>query len=134
MKKSLCILLSFVLITMLCGCETQNNESANLSQKVTIVKMPSPPKCKTTDNISIVNDVINTLGMIDKSPIESDNVNGGWNIMVKLEIDGKSFNYTIGGVFTDSDGKQYYVNNLDYIEEKLNDIYEKINAPEVDYP
>lgn len=119
---------------MLCGCETQNNESANLSQKVTIVKMPSPPKCKTTDNISIVNDVINTLGMIDKSPIESDNVNGGWNIMVKLEIDGKSFNYTIGGVFTDSDGKQYYVNNLKYIEEKLNDIYEEIDAPEVDYP
>ena len=96
--------------------------------------MPSPPKCKTTDDVSVVNEVIAVLGKIEKSPIEDENINGGWSIMIKLNIDGQNFNYTIGGVFTDSDGKQYYVTNGDEIEKKITEIYNKIDAPEVDYP
>lgn len=134
MKKFLCILLSLILISIFCGCDTKDPESINLSQEVTIVKLPSPPTCKTTDDISIINEVITVLSNIEKSPINNDNINGGWNVMIKLKIDGKTLNYTIGGVFTDSDGKQYHVNNLKDIEDKLNDVYDKIDAPEVDYP
>ncbi|MBQ6717816.1 MAG: hypothetical protein IJN22_02850 [Clostridia bacterium] len=134
MKKIICLLLSIAVIVSLCGCGSENTESINFSQEVTIVKMPSPPKCKTTDDVSVVNEVIAVLGKIEKSPIEDENINGGWSIMIKLNIDGQSFNYTIGGVFTDSDGKQYYVTNGDEIEKKITEIYNKIDAPEVDYP
>lgn len=134
MKKFLCILLSLILISIFCGCNNNDPESINLSQEVTIVKMPSPPICKTTDDISIINEVITILSNIEKSPINNDDINGGWNVMIKLKIDGKTLNYTIGGVFTDSDGKQYHINNLQDIEYKINDVYDKIDAPEVNYP
>lgn len=134
MKKIICLLLSIAVIVSLCGCGSGDAQSTVLSQEVTIVKMPSTPKCKTTDDVSVVNEVIAVLGKIEKSPIEDENINGGWSIMIKLNIDGQSFNYTIGGVFTDSDGKQYYVTNGDEIEKKITEIYNKIDAPEVDYP
>ncbi len=134
MKKIVPLILSVLLALSLCGCGSGDAQSTVLSQEVTIVKMPSPPKCKTTDDVSVVNEVIAVLGKIEKSPIEDENINGGWSIMIKLNIDGQSFNYTIGGVFTDSDGKQYYVTNGDEIEKKITEIYNKIDAPEVDYP
>ena len=134
MKKIICLLLSITVIVSLCGCGSENTESINFSQEITIVKLPSPPKCKTTDDVSVVNEVIAVLGEIEKSPIENEYINGGWRIMIKLNIDGQSFNYTIGGVFTDSDGKQYYANNHQEIEEELLEIYNEIDAPEVDYP
>lgn len=134
MKKIVSLILSVILALSLCGCGIHDTQSAIFSQEVTIVKLPSPPKCKTTDDISIVNEIIAVLGEIEKSPIEDENINGGWSIMVKLNVDGQEFNYTIGGVFTDSDGKQYCVENLDEIKEKILEIYDKIDAPEVDYP
>lgn len=134
MKKIVPLILSVLLALSLCGCGSGDAQSTVLSQEVTIVKMPSPPKCKTTDDVSVVNEVIAVLGKIEKSPIEDENINGGWSIMIKLNIDGRSFNYTIGGVFTDSNGKQYYVTNGDEIEKKITEIYNKIDAPEVDYP
>ncbi len=135
MKKILCLMLSIIFVLMCCGCDNQNTESLKFSQEVTIVKMPSPPKCKTTDDISVVEEVIAVLGEIEKSPINM--INGktnGWEIMIKLEIDGQELNYTIGKVFTDADGSQYYTENLDEIKEKINKIYNKIDAPEIDYP
>lgn len=134
MKRIILLAISAILILPLCSCGNRNTESLNFSQEVTIVKMPSPPKCKTSDNISIVNEVISVLGEIEKSPTPNEEINGGWSIMVKFNIDGQEFNYTIGSVFTDSDGKQYNVKNLDEIEQKIIDIYDKIDAPEVDYP
>ena len=134
MKKIVPLILSVLLALSLCGCGSGDAQSTVFSQEVTIVKMPSPPKCKTTDDVSVVNEVIAVLGKIEKSPIEDENINGGWSIMIKLNIDGQSFNYTIGGVFTDSDGKQYYVTNGDEIEKKITEIYNEIDAPEVDYP
>lgn len=134
MKKIISLVLSVILALSLCGCGNQNTESNVFSQEVTIVTLPSPPKCKTTDDISTVNEIIAILSEIEKSPIESENINGGWDIMIKLNIDGQSFNYTIGGVFTDSDGKQYNVTNREEIEEKIMKIYNKIDADEVDYP
>lgn len=135
MKKILCIILSLTFIFLLCGCGAKDTESKFFSQEVTIVKMPSPPKCKTSDSIAVVDEVIAVLGEIEKSPINM--INGktnGWEIMIKLDIDGQDLNYTIGGVFTDADGSQYYTENLDEIKEKINKIYNKIDAPEVDYP
>ncbi len=134
MKKIVPLILSVLLALSLCGCKSSDTQSTVFSQEVTIVKMPSPPKCKTTDDVSVVNEVIAVLGKIEKSPIEDENINGGWSIMIKLNIDGHNFNYTIGGVFTDSDGKQYNATNCDEIEEKITEIYNKIDAPEVDYP
>ncbi|MBR5472744.1 MAG: hypothetical protein IKU82_02010 [Clostridia bacterium] len=134
MKKLLCLILSTIFLFTLCSCNISNVTSTDFSQQVTIVKMPSPPKCKTSKKISDVNKIINILGEIKKTPISNEEINGGWSIMVKLNIDGQDFNYTIGSVFTDSDGKQYYVQNQDEIEDKILDIYENIDAPEVDYP
>lgn len=128
------IVLSLLLFLSFCACGNKDTESLNFRQEVTIVKMPSPPKCKTTDDISVVEEVIAVLGQIKKAPIENENINGGWSIMIKLNIDGKNFNYTIGSVFTDSDGKQYNVTNVSEIEEKIIDIYDKMDAVEIDYP
>lgn len=133
MKKVILMVLSLTLIFM-CGCSYLNYERQNFSQKVTIVKMPSPPKCKTTDNTSVVNDVIAVLSEIEKTPIEEDNINGGWNIMVKLNIDKNELVYTVGNIFTDSDGRQYKVSNYEEIQDKLNKIYNELDVVEVDYP
>lgn len=139
MKKFLCILLSVFLVFLISGCDngTFNNSSdtnEKFGQAVTIIKLPSPPKCKTTNSNSVVNDVLHVLAEIQKTPIESDKINGGWNIMIKLKIDGKEFIYTVGNIFTDSDGRQYKVNNYNKIEEKLIKIYDELDEPEVDYP
>lgn len=134
MKKVFCVILSLLFIFVCCACGNQNTESQNFNQEMTIVKLPSPPKCKTTDDVSVINQVVDVLSKIEKSHIDSENVNGGWSIMIKLNIDGQSFNYTIGGVFTDSDGRQYIVSNHKEIEDKLTKIYNDLDAPEVDYP
>ncbi len=132
MKKVLCIFLSLTFM-LLCCCDKQDTESRVFSQEVTIVKMPSPPKCKTSNKIAVVDEVIAVLGEIEKSSTLED-INGGWSIMIKLKIDGQELVYTIGKIFTDADGKQYNVTNYDVIEEKVNEIYNNIDAPEVDYP
>ena len=137
MKKFISIILTFVFV-LLCGCssDTKNNSSdakTVFKQEVTIVKMPSPPKCKTSNSIAVVDEVIAVLGEIEKSsPLE--NINGGWSTMIKLKIDGKELVYTIGGVFTDSDGRQYSASNYKEIEDKLTKIYNDLDVPEVDYP
>ena len=86
MKKILCVILSLAFMFLICGCSsTGDNTSVTnkvFKQEVTIVKMPSPPKCKTSDSIAVVDEVIGVLGIIDKSPIDTDVVNGGWNIMI----------------------------------------------------
>lgn len=138
MKKFISIILTFVFV-LLCGCSSDTNNNSSdaktvFKQEVTIVKLPSPPKCKTTDDVSVINEVVDVLSKIEKSPIDSENINGGWTIMIKLNIDGQSFNYTIGGVFTDSDGRQYIVSNHKEIEDKLTKIYNDLEVPEVDYP
>ncbi len=133
MKKILCIILSLTFMFLFCGCGAKDTESKFFSQEVTIVKMPSPPKCKTSDSIAVVDEVIAVLGEIEKSSTLED-INGGWSIMIKLKIDGQELVYTIGNIFTDADGKQYNITNYDVIEEKINEIYNNIDAPEVDYP
>ena len=134
MKKILCLFITAILTVSLCGCSYVNYEKQNFSQKVTIVKMPSPPKCKTTDSTTVVNDVIAVLSDIEKTSVEEGKINGGWNIMVKLNIDKKELVYTIGSVFTDSDGRQYKVSNHEEIEDKLTKIYNELDVVEVDYP
>ena len=138
MKKFLSVILT-IFFVFLCGCSsnTDNNSSETktvFKQEVTIVKMPSPPKCKTTDDVSVVNEVIAVLNEIEKLPIEDENINGGWSVMIKLNVDGQEFNYTVGSVFTDSDGKQYKVSNYKEIENKLIKIYNELDVIEVNYP
>lgn len=138
MKKFISIILTFVFV-LLCGCSSDtNNDSSDaktvFKQEVTIVKMPSPPKCKTTDDSSVVNEVLELLNKLEKAPTNKDVINGGWSTMIKLKIDGKEFNYTIGSVFTDSDGKQYNVTNHKEIEDELTKIYNELDVPEVNYP
>ena len=131
MKKTLSIILLLTIVLSFCGCT--DGKKTVFKQEVTIVKMPAPPKCKTSEDIAVVDEVISVLGLIDKSPINDDKINGGWEIMIKLNVDGQELNYTIGNIFTDADGKQYKVNNYTEIEEKLIKIYDELDVPEVDY-
>ena len=134
MKKAICVVLTLI-FCLLCACESHNTESNVFSQEVTIVKLPSPPKCKTTDSTSVVNEVINVLGLIEKNSTPNDVTAGGWSTMIRLKIDGNEFVYTLGGnLFTDSDGRQYNIDNCNEIEEKLTEIYNKIDASEREYP
>lgn len=134
MKKLL--VLSTVLIVLLCGCDVSSTKSDVFSQEITIIKMPSPPKCKTSDKIADVDALLEILGLIDKSPISTTAIESdinGWEIMIKLKIDNNELVYTIGEVFTDADGTQYKIENLDVTKEKINKIYDRIDAPEVEY-
>ncbi len=134
MKRIICIILSLVFVFGLCSCRVTQNESTGLSQEITIVKMPSPPKCKTTDDITVINEVLELLNKMEKTSATDETVNGGWTTMIKLKIDGQEFNYTIGSVFTDSDGRQYNITNYQEIEDEMTKIYNKLDVTEVQYP
>jgi len=135
MKKALCVILSLIFFVLLCGCDNTDTESRVFSQEITIVKLPSPPKCKTTNSIATVDKVIEILGQIEKSPTPNDVNAGGWSTMIRLKIDGQELVYTLGGnLFTDADGRQYKAVNCAEIEEKITKIYNELDAPEVDYP
>ncbi|MDO4608319.1 MAG: hypothetical protein Q4B40_03915 [Clostridia bacterium] len=139
MKKIFSVYLSLILILTLSGCnqkQTDNNfgKDTTFSQTMTIVTMSSPPKCKTTTNITTINKVLTALEQAEKIKSVSNNNKAGWHLMVKINIDGTEFNYTIGGsIFTDIDGKQYEITNAQEIEENLKQIYNNINEPERQY-
>ena len=132
MRKVLCLLLIIPLIVFSSGCEPKNNQSEAVGQELTIATMPSPPKCKTTKNVGIIDSVLRVMAEIEKEPAD-DNTNG-WYYFIELDVDGQSFKYSLGNIFTDSDGKQYKVLNYVEIKAKLTEIYEKIDEPERDYP
>ena len=135
MKKVLCVVFAFIFVALLCGCDDGSVQSNVFRQEVTIVKLPSPPKCKTTNSNTVVNEVIDVLGLIEKHPTPNDVASGGWSTMVILKIDGQEFVYTLGGnLFTDSDGRQYNISNCKEIEDELTEIYNKMDAQAVDYP
>ena len=143
MKKLLLIITTLALCLLLAGCNTgdtslssnANNKATKFSQEVTIVKLPSPPKCKTTDSNAVVNEVIDILGLIEKTSIPNEVNASGWSTRIRIKIDGQEFVYTLGGnLFTDSDGRQYNISNCEEIEGKLTEIYNKIDANEVEYP
>lgn len=134
MKRVVCLFFVFLFVLLICGCDNKKTESKIISQEITIVKMPSPPKCKTTDSNAVVNEVLDVLAQIKKSSLIDEKVNGGWEYMFKLNIDGETFIYTVGTIFTDADGKQYNVENYEVIKEKIEEIYDDMNVTEVDYP
>ena len=134
MKRTISIILSLVFVFGLCSCRVTQNESTGLSQEITIVKMTSPPKCKTTDDITVINEVLELLNKMEKTSATDETVNGGWTTMIKLKIDGQEFNYTIGSVFTDFDGRQYNIKNYQEIEDEMTKIYNKLDVTEVQYP
>ena len=135
MKKALCIILSLIFIILFCACDNTEVESRVFSQEITIVKLPSPPKCKTSNSITTIDKVIELLGQIDKSSTPNEVNAGGWSTMIRLKVDGQELIYTLGGdLFTDADGRQYKVTNCEEIEEKITKIYNELDVPEVDYP
>ncbi|MBE6810753.1 MAG: hypothetical protein E7521_06825 [Ruminococcaceae bacterium] len=135
MKKILCIIISLTFIILLCGCDNADTESRVFSQEITIVKLPSPPKCKTSNSNTTVDKVIEILAQIEKSPTPNDVNAGGWSTMIRIKIDGQELVYTLGGnLFTDADGRQYKATNCVEIEKKITKIYNELDVPEVDYP
>lgn len=135
MKKALCIILSLIFIILFCGCDNTETESSVFSQEITIVKLPSPPKCKISNSITVIDNVIKILGQIEKSSTHNEVNASGWSTMIKLKVDGQELVYTLGGnLFTDSDGRQYKAINCTEIEEELTKIYNELDVPEVDYP
>ncbi len=136
MKKIFAILLCIIMLLPITACADKvpnNNTGANMtfSQSMTIVKMPSPPKCKTFSGLDTIEDVLEILRQIKKGEKVDDT--NGWQYMIKLNVDGRQISYTIGNVFTDADGNQYKVLNSDEILSKLDEIYAKINVNEYDY-
>ncbi len=129
MKKIIALILSLVLCITLVGCASSGSE---LSQTMTLVRMPSPPKCKTFDDIGQIDKVLSVLNQIEKGDVLTEDVNG-WVYFIKLNVDGTELCYSIGGVFTDADGRQYEVLNFEEIKSKLDDIYGQIDAEETDY-
>ncbi len=110
------------------GCKS---ETKNFYQEMMIARLPAPPKCKVTRNVSDINKVCNLFMQSSKSPL-NEKANG-WVYKVDIDIDGQIFTYTVGqGVFTDSDGKQYAVDGEKMIEE-LEKIYNGIETEETDY-
>lgn len=135
MKKALCLILSLMFVVLLCACDNTDTESRVFSQEITIVKLPSPPKCKTSNSVTTVDKVIEILGQIEKAPTPNNVNAGGWSTMIKLKIDGQELVYTLGGnLFTDADGRQYIATNCTEIEEKITKIYNELDVPEVKYP
>lgn len=140
MKKIFSILLTIILSITFVACGNSNtsstgyiNNKSGFTQEVTIITMPSPPKCKTSNSSSVVNEVLMLLREIEKAPSTCGNTNG-WQYMINVKVDGEELIYSIASdTFTDSDGKQYVITNFNYISEKLSSIYEKIDTPEVDY-
>ncbi len=140
-KKILSILLTLLFSILFVACNdykdtnlSDSKDAVIFKQEATIVKMSAPLKSKTTDEIAFVSEIIAILGEIEKSPVANEKINGGWKIMIKLNIDNQELVYTIGNIFTDSDGKQYNVKNFEEIEEKILAIYDKIETSEYDYP
>lgn len=139
-KKIFSILLTIVLGLTFVACGDSNTSSngdtknkSEFMQEVTIIKMPSPPKCKTSNSSSVVNEVLMLLREIEKAPSTCGNTNG-WQYMINIKIDGQELSYSIASdTFTDSDGQQYSITNYNYINEKISSIYEKIDTPEKDY-
>ena len=114
---------------MLCvGCKGEKKE---FIQEMTIARLPSPPMCKTTTNLSYINKVTNTFINAPKEPL-GEKING-WVYKVDINIDGQVFSYTVSDtVFTDSDGKQYSVDGAS-IMDSLEEIYLKIDTVETEY-
>ncbi len=139
MIKKLFTLFLCLNLLLLNGCTSKavNDSSSQnkiFSQTMTIVTMLSPPKCKTTTNITTINKVLNVLGQIEKAGAVPENSKGGWYYLIKLNVDGTELTYTVGeGLFTDIDGKQYNITNSEEISEKLKQIYNEIDEPQVYY-
>ncbi len=139
MKKAIIVFLCLAILFSLCGCKTKkvttsSTQNKTFSQSMTIVTMPSPPKCKITTNITTINKVLDILGQVEKEEIVSKS-KGGWYYMIKLNVDGTVLSYTIGGnLFTDLDGRQYQISNGKEIEEMLKQIYDEIDIAEAYYP
>lgn len=135
MKKIVCMVLCVFMLLSFIGCSIEETNSANINfeQLMTIVTMPSPPKCKTTGDTAKINKVMNVLSEIEKAPTDNDDDINGCFFMIKLSVDGKTFKYTVGNVFTDSNGTQYTVKNYEEIKDKLTEIYTEIDAEEKDY-
>ncbi len=125
-------MLSLVVIMLFFGCNNIENDNLKFSQEITIVKMSSTPKYKTVDSISTVNQVTDILNEIEKSPIDSEN-DDQLDFVVNINIDGESFEYSIGKIFTDANGRKYKIENYKDTIDKISKIYNKIDVEEKKY-
>ena len=117
-----------LLIFLGVGCSGQKKE---FFQEITIARMPSPPMCKTTSNVSYITKVANIFSNAQKELLK-ENVNG-WVYKVDINIDGQVFSYAVSEtVFTDSDGRQYSVDGKAMIA-SLEEIYLDISSEEKEY-
>lgn len=98
---------------------------------MTVVRLPSPPMCKTTTSTSYINKVTSVFANTPKILLD-EKVNG-WMYKVDINVDGQIFSYTVSeSVFTDSDGRQYSVDGKAMIA-SLDEIYSEINVQETEY-
>ncbi len=131
MKRLTVLLLCFIILISAFGCTVSENSSTVFKQQMTIIRMPSPPKCKTTSNITYIDRVLSAFSEAQKTPLD-ENVNG-WHYKIDLVVDGETFTYAVNeSVYTDSNGRQYSIDGKDIIK-ILDEVYEAINDTETDY-
>lgn len=139
MKKITVIILCIAILLSLIGCKASKIDNSSkpekiFSQSIRIAKKVPPRKSKTTTDVSTINEVLNVLSQIQKEKEITERKKGGTIYGIYLDVDGNQISYAVGGIFNDADGKQYEISNSDEIKEKLEQIYQKIDAPEVDFP
>ena len=100
-------------------------------QSLTFVKLPSPPKCKTTQDMKVINEILDYLEKGKKDPIKVDKALKGWEIFIKLDKGSTYSAIAVVGTTLDIDNKYYNVSK-DYVNGLL-EIYDKMSAPEKDY-
>ncbi len=130
MKKLLCITICVMLACAFAGC-LGKAEIKPYQEMEIIIASDEGVMCKTTRDIKDIEEVFSCFSSLGKKP-RHEKIKG-WEIMVKVTVDGESFIYSLSNsVFTDSNGVQYEVKADSQIA-KIKEIYARIDAEPKDY-
>lgn len=131
MRKILLVVMCAFLV-LLAGC-AKNLEKKLISQEITIVTTQSPSKCKTTSSLQVIEQILNILRSVEKSPVDTLNESDEFVLLLELKVDNEVFYYTIStSTFTDSDGAQYSICGVPIID-NIMEIYNELDVQESNY-
>lgn len=140
MKKLLCVIIIILLCSSIfIGCSNHTSKkdidstksiSNTKDSSMVFVKLPSPPKCKKTDNAQIINKVIDFIDKSEKVSIANEDING-WYMLIKISTSEGLKEYSIVGNTLIID-KSYYQVSQDFID-NLEKIYNDIDSQEEKY-
>lgn len=108
--------------------------TAQSTKTMTMVFMPSPPKCKTTTDESIIKQVTERIVQMEKTPLNQDEARGGWTAKVDFP-DGTALTFSPGATWINWNGVEYTVSEADTnsLYTDLKAIYDQLDAEEYLY-